>query len=159
MWVCDPVACFDLASGQNKRPQRSAEAEVTGRIPRYLIRDRDGAYGEIFIRRVRSIGIRDRPTSPRSPWQNAYAERLIGSISRDCLDHIVVFGERHLRHVLLSYMDCYNGTCTHLSLNKDAPISRAAEAAGRIMCRPIERFLFRQPGPVQELILDSRNPR
>jgi transposase InsO family protein len=74
-------------------------------IPRYLIRDRDGAYGEIFIRRVRSIGIRDRPTSSRSPWQNAYAERLIGSIRRECLDHIVVFGERHLRHVLLSYLD------------------------------------------------------
>jgi transposase InsO family protein len=59
-----------------------------------LIRDRDGAYGEIFIRRVRSIGIRDRPTSSRSPWKNAYAERLIGSIRRECLDHIVVFGER-----------------------------------------------------------------
>src|ERR1700737_3940371 len=62
---------------------------------------------------------------------------LIGSVRRECLDHIVVFGERHLRHVLLSYMDCYNGTRTHLSLNKDAPISRAAEAAGRILCRPI----------------------
>ncbi|WP_374708942.1 integrase core domain-containing protein [Nitrobacter vulgaris] len=73
-------------------------------IPSYLIRNRDGAYGEIFIRRVRSIGIRDRPTSPRSPWQNAYAERLIGSIRRECVDHIVVFCERHLRHVLLSYM-------------------------------------------------------
>src|SRR5687768_659913 len=60
-------------------------------IPRYLIRDRDGAYGEIFVRRVRSIGIRDHPTSPRSPWQNAYAERLIGSIRRECVDHIVVF--------------------------------------------------------------------
>jgi transposase InsO family protein len=84
------------------------------RIPRYLIRDRDGAYGEIFIRRVRSIGIRDRPTSPRSPWQNAYAERLIASIRRECLDHIVVFGERHLRHVLLTYMEYYNGTRTHL---------------------------------------------
>jgi hypothetical protein len=69
----------------------------------------------------------------RSRWQNAYAERLIGSIRRECLDHLVVFGERHLRHVLLSYMDYYNGTRTHLSLNKDAPISRAAEAAGRIV--------------------------
>jgi hypothetical protein len=113
-------------------------------IPRYLIRDRDGAYGEIFIRRVRSIGIRDRPTSPRSPWQNAYAERLIGSIRRECLDHIVVFGERHLRHALLSYMDYYNGTRTHLSLNKDAPISRAAEAAGRILSRPILGGLHHQ---------------
>jgi transposase InsO family protein len=77
-------------------------------IPRYLIRDRDSAYGEIFLRRVRSIGIRDRPTSPRSPWQNACAERLIGSIRRECIDHVAVFGERHLRHVLLSYMNYYN---------------------------------------------------
>ena len=113
-------------------------------IPRYLIRDRDGAYGEIFIRRVRSIGIRDRPTSPRSPWQNAYAERLIGSIRRECIDHVVVFGERHLRHVLLSYMSYYNGTRTHLSLNKDAPISRAAETAGRIICHPILGGLHHQ---------------
>ncbi|WP_425905465.1 integrase core domain-containing protein [Nitrobacter sp. TKz-YC02] len=100
-------------------------------IPRYLVRDRDGAYGEIFVRRVRSIGIRDRPTSPRSLWQNAYAERLIGLIRRECVDHIVVFGERHLRHVLHSYMSYYNGTRTHLSLNKDAPKSRAAETAVR----------------------------
>ena len=113
-------------------------------IPRYLIRDRDGAYGEIFMRRVRSIGIRDRPTSPRSPWQNAYAERLIGSIRRECVDHVVVFGERHLRHVLLSYMSYYNGTRTHLSLNKDAPISRAVETAGRILCHPILGGLHHQ---------------
>jgi hypothetical protein len=69
---------------------------------------------------------------------------LIGSIRRECLDHIVVFGERHLRHVLLSYMDYYNGTCTHLSLNKDAPISRVAEAARRILCRPILGGLHHQ---------------
>src|SRR5712675_2265451 len=105
--------------------------------PRYLIRDRDGAYGEVFIRRLRSMGIRDRPTSPRSPWQNGYAERLIGSIRRECLDHVVVFGERHLRHVLLSYMKYYNRARTHLSLEKDAPISRAVERAGQILCRPI----------------------
>jgi transposase InsO family protein len=66
-------------------------------LPRYLIRDRDGAYGEVFIRRIRSMGIRDQPTSPRSPWQNGYAERLIGSIRRECLDHVVVLGECHLR--------------------------------------------------------------
>ena len=113
-------------------------------IPRYLIRDRDGAYGEIFLRRVRSIGIRDRPTSPRSPWQNACAERLIGSIRRECIDHVVVFGERHLRHVLLSYMNYYNGTRTHLSLHKDASISRAAERVGRILCRPILGGLHHQ---------------
>jgi hypothetical protein len=74
---------------------------------------RDGAYGEVFIRRFRSMGIRDRPTSPRSPRENGYAERLIGSIRRECLDHVVVFGERHLRHLPLSYMKYYNGARTH----------------------------------------------
>jgi transposase InsO family protein len=105
--------------------------------PCYLIRDRDGAYGEVFIRRLRSMGIRDRPTSPRSPWQNGYAERLIGSIRRECLDHVVVFGERHLRHVLLSYMNYYNEARTHLSLEKDSPVSRNVERAGHILCRPV----------------------
>jgi len=89
-------------------------------------------------------GIRDRPTSPRSPWQNAYAERLIGSIRRECLAHIVVFGERHLRHVLLSYMKYHNEVRTHLSLEKDAPVSRAVERAGRILFRPIFGGLHHQ---------------
>jgi transposase InsO family protein len=80
------------------------EASGWEQLPHYLIRDRDGATGEVFIRRLRSMGIRDQPTSPRSPWQNGYAERLIGSIRRECLDHVVVLGERHLRHVLLSYI-------------------------------------------------------
>ena len=93
----------------------------------YLIRDRDGAYGQVFIRRLRSMGIRDRPTSPRSPWQNGYAERLIGSIRRECLDHVVVLGERHLRHILLSYM----------KYEKDTPVSRAVERTGHILCRPV----------------------
>ena len=113
-------------------------------IPRYLIRDRDRAYGEIFVRRVRSIGIRDRPTSFRSPWQNGIAERLIGSIRRECIDHVVVFGERHLRHVLLSYKDYYNATRTHLSLNKDAPVPRGVEWDGNIVCRPILGGLHHQ---------------
>jgi len=71
--------------------------------PRYISRDQDGAYGGAFIRRLGAMGIRDQPTSARSPWQNGYAERLIGSIRRDCLDHIVVFGEQHLRHLLSCY--------------------------------------------------------
>ena len=88
-----------------------------------------------------------RSSDVRSPWQNAYAERLIGSIRRrECTDHIVIFSQRHLRHVLLSYMGCYNSTRTHLSLNKDAPISRAAENAGRIICRPILGGLHHQYG-------------
>ena len=86
---------------------RVKAAASTERAPHYLIRDRDRAYGIVFIRRLRSMGIRDRPTSPRSPWQNGCAERLIGSIRRECLDHVVVFGERHLRHVLLSYLKYY----------------------------------------------------
>ena len=74
--------------------------------------------------------------SPHSPWQNGYAERLIGSIRRECLDHVVVFGERHLRYVLLSYMKYHNEIRTHLSLEKDAPVSRAVKLAGTILCRP-----------------------
>src|SRR5450631_1641638 len=108
--------------------QQITEACGWEQTPRYLIRDRDGAYGKVLIRRLRSMGIRDRPTSPRSPWQNAYAERLIGSIRRECLDHVVVFGERHLRHVLLSYMNYYNEVRTHLSLDKDAPTSRPVQS-------------------------------
>jgi transposase InsO family protein len=112
--------------------------------PRYLIRDRDGVFGELFVRRLRSMGIRDRPTSPRSPWQNGFAERLIGSIRRECLDHVVVFGERHLRHILLSYMKYYNEVRTHLSLEKDTPVSRAVERTGHILCRPILGGLHHQ---------------
>jgi transposase InsO family protein len=112
--------------------------------PRYLIRDRDGAYGETFIRRLLSMGIRDRPTSPRSPWQNGYAERLIGSIRRECVDHIIVLGERHLRHVLLSYMKYYNEVRTHLSLEKDAPVPRAIGTVGHILCHPVLGGLHHQ---------------
>jgi len=106
-------------------------------VPRYIIRDRDSVYGEIFKRRLHAMGIRDRPTAPRSPWQNGHTERLIGSIRRECLDHVVVFGERHLRHVLLSYMQYYNDARTHLSLNKDAPVPRAVQAVGHILPAPI----------------------
>jgi transposase InsO family protein len=112
--------------------------------PCYLIRDRDRAYGEIFIRRLRSMGIRDRPTSPRSPWQNGYAERLIGSIRRECVDHIIVLGERHLRHMLLSYRKYYNEVRTHLSLKKDAPVPRATVTGGNILCRPVLGGLHHQ---------------
>ena len=104
--------------------------------PGHMVRDRDSAYGAAYLRRVRAMGIRDRPTAPRSPWQNAYAERLIGSIRRDVLDHVVVLGERHLRQLLLSYMTYYNEARTHLSLNKDAPISRATQSIGRIIAKP-----------------------
>src|SRR6202035_4677667 len=131
---------YGLAS-QRTRPQngsqiRSRKPAAGNKLPAISFVTGTGAYGEVFIRRLRSMGIRDRPTSPRSPWQNGYAERLIGSIRRECLDHVVVFSERHLRHLLLSYMKYYNGARTHLSLEKDAPVSRAVDRAGHIPCRP-----------------------
>ena len=89
------------------------------------------------LRGVRAMGIRDRPTAPRSPWQNGYAERLIGSIRRECLDHVIVFGERHLRHVLRAYQQYYNGTRTHLALAKDSPLTRSVQTIGRILPLPI----------------------
>jgi Integrase core domain len=82
--------------------------------------------------------------SPRSPWQNGLAERLIGSIRRECLDHVVVFGERHLRYILLSYMKYYNEVCTHLSLEKDTPVLRAVERTGHILRRPVLGGLHHQ---------------
>jgi transposase InsO family protein len=99
-------------------------------LPRYLIRDRDACYGDIFVRRIRSLGIRDHATSARSPWQNGYAERLIGSIRRECHDHVVVVGEQHLRHILMCYMEYYNAVRTHLSLGKDAPVRRLIQRTG-----------------------------
>jgi transposase InsO family protein len=113
-------------------------------IPHHLTHDRDACYGSIFVRRVRSLGIRDRPTSARSPWQNGYAERLIGSIRRECLDHIVVTGEQHLRHILQCYMDYYNAVRTHLSLGKDAPNGRAIQRYGRIEVRSMLGGLHHQ---------------
>jgi transposase InsO family protein len=84
------------------------------------------------------------PHIPRSPWQNGYAERLIGSIRRECIDHVIVFGECHLRHLLRSYLNYYNETRTHLSLDKDAPVSRAIQTAGRVFARPVLGGLHHQ---------------
>jgi len=120
------------------------EAYGWQQAPRYIVRDRDCIYGNAFIRRLRAMGIRDRPTAPRSPWQNGCAERLIGSIRRDCLDHVVVFGEQHLRHLLKSYQKYYNEARTHLSLYKDARIPRAVQAVGRMLPMPVLGGLHHQ---------------
>jgi len=101
--------------------------------PRYLVRDRDAVYGQVATRRLKSIGIRDRPTAPRSPWQNGCVERLISSIRQECLDHVVVLGGAHLRHILKAYVSYYNAVRTHLSLSKDAPIHRPIHRFGRII--------------------------
>ena len=99
--------------------------------------DNDGAYGRAFTNRVRTMGIRDRPISPRSPWQNPYVERLIGTLRRECLDHVLIYGERHLRWILTLYSLYYNKTRTHLGLGKDASLGRAVERSGTIVTTPI----------------------
>jgi len=103
--------------------------------PRYLVRDRDAIYGKAFCRQSMALGIKEVMTAPRSPWQNAYVERLIGSIRRECLDHMIVLGEHHLKRILLSYVDYYQSSRTHLSLEKDAPEPRLVQAVekGRVV--------------------------
>ena len=105
--------------------------------PTYLVRDNDRTYGHIFQRRVRAMGIRDRPISPGSPWQNGIAERLIGTLRRECLDHMAIFGEEHLRRVLCAYAAYYNQARTHLALQKDAPLHRVVQRSGAIIAIPI----------------------
>src|SRR5271169_5509756 len=106
--------------------------------PRFLLRDRDTSYSSIFLKRVEAMSITEVITAPRSPWQNAYVERVIGSIRRECLDEVVIFNERHLRRVLSSYVDYYHRTRTHLSLDKDCPRSRPIQSPqnGRIIAVP-----------------------
>jgi transposase InsO family protein len=95
-----------------------------------MIRDRDRIYGTVVTRRLRAMGIRDKPIAAASPWQNGFVERLIGSIRRECVDHIIVLGEGHLRRILKSSARYYNETRTHLALDKDAPASRPVQRAG-----------------------------
>src|SRR5271163_3995677 len=113
------------------------EAFPWDEAPHYLIRDRDCIYGAVVTRRLRGMGIRDKPIAPASPWQNGFVERLIGSIRRECLDHVIVLGEAHLRRVLKCYADYYNSFRTHRSLNKDAPVSRPVQRIGSIKSHAI----------------------
>jgi hypothetical protein len=96
-----------------------------------------GPYGHVFTSRLRAMGIRDRPISPRSPWQNGYAERLIGTVRRECLDRMLIFGEAHLRRILSLYAIYYNESRTHLSLHKDAPLHRAIQRSGTVVGMPV----------------------
>jgi transposase InsO family protein len=120
------------------------EAFPWNEAPRYMIRDRDRIYGAVVTRRLRAMGIRDKPTAPASPWQNGFAERLIGSIRRECLDHVIVLGEVHLRRILRSYADYHNGFRTHRSLNKDTPNSRPVQRSGAIISHAILGGLHHQ---------------
>ena len=107
--------------------QQVVEAFPYETAPKYLIRDRDKTYGEVFTHRIKNMGVEEVVTAPRSPWQNPYAERVIGSIRRDCLNHVIVLNERHLVRMLLSYQRYYNASRTHLSLDKDSPRGRPVQ--------------------------------
>ena len=120
------------------------EAFPWASAPAYLVRDNDRAYGHVFTSRVRAMGIRDRPISPGSPWQNGCAERLIGTLRRECLDQMLIFGEAHLRRVLSAYAAYYNQARTHLALQKDAPSHRAVQRSGAIVAIPILAGLHHQ---------------
>ena len=113
------------------------EAFPWDEAPGYLIRDNDRIYGNVTLRRIRAMGIRDKPIALGSPWQNGYAERLIGSIRRECLDHLIVLGEAHLRRILQRYVDYYNKIRTHRSLDKDAPSYRSVQRLGKVRSQSI----------------------
>jgi len=108
------------------------------------VRDNDRVYGQVFTSRVRAMGIRDRPISPGSPWQNGCAERLIGTLRRECLDRVVIFSEMHLRRILSAYAAYYNQARTHLALQKDPPLHRAVQGSGAIVAIPILAGLHHQ---------------
>ncbi len=112
--------------------QQLIEAFPWSDAPNYLIRDNDPVFNGVVRRKMRHIGIRDRPTAPHSPWQNGYSERINGSIRRECLDHILIFGEAHFRRVMRAYVKYYNNARTHLSLEKNSPVERRVHAEGAI---------------------------
>lgn len=119
--------------------QQIVEAFPWDSAPQYLLRDRDGIYGVEFSRRVQSLGIREVKTAPRSPWQNPYAERLVGTLRRDCIDHVIVFSNNHLRRLLRHYLAYYHTCRTHLSPEKDSPEPRPVELReyGKIIETPL----------------------
>jgi putative transposase len=107
--------------------QQIVDAFPDESAPAYLLRDRDRVYGQPFRHRLKGMGIEEVLTAPQSPWQNPFAERLIGSIRRECLNHVLVLGERHLRRILTRYLAYYHQARTHLALDKDAPDPRPIE--------------------------------
>ena len=118
--------------------QQVVQAFLGDSAPRYLLRDRDCIYGEYFRRRVKNLGIKEVLSAARSPWQNPYVERLIGSIRRECLDHVIVLNEQHLRRILRSYLEYYHRSLCHLSLDGDAPEPRIVQGPelGRVIALP-----------------------
>ena len=113
--------------------QQIVEAFLDRDAPRYLIRDRDSIYGDDVRRRISAMGMEELLTAPRSAWPNPYAERLIGSIRRDCLNHFVILNARHLKRALASYFGYYHGSRTHWGLDQQCPFPRQGSSLGRII--------------------------
>ncbi len=111
--------------------QQIVDAFPYDAAPRFLIRDRDGTYGDYFKNRMKGMGIEEVPIAPRSPWQNPFCERIIGSIRRDCLDHVIVLNETHLYRILTEYFDYYHNSRCHLSLDRNSPTPRKVEPPSR----------------------------
>jgi putative transposase len=135
------VVHFNVAGNPTAKwtAQQIVEACPWDTSPKFLLRDRDGIYGDRFQKRVENMGIKEIKTAPRSPWQNPYLERLIGSIRRDCLDHMIVLNTEHLRSILSAYLDYYHNDRTHLSLGKDTPFGRSIQRkpeSGKLIALP-----------------------
>ena len=135
------IVHFNVTEGPSARwtGQQLVNAFPYDSAPKYVIRDRDTIYGADFVRRVRAMGIDQVLPAPRSPWQNPYCERVIGTLRRDCLDHVIVVGEQHLRCILRKYIEYYHGSRTHLALGKDAPEPRKRESTdgGNVIALPM----------------------
>ncbi len=116
--------------------QQIVEAFPYDDAPRFLLRDRDSIYGQHFKNRIKNMGIEEVVTAARSPWQNPYVERIVGSLRRECLNHFIVLNERHLRRILHSYLEYYHEHRTHLSLNRNSPIEREVEEKGEVISIP-----------------------
>ncbi len=134
------VVHFNVTAHPNARwtAQQVVEAFPYDEAPRFMIRDRDGIYGVDFRERVKHMGVEEVVTAPQSPWQNPFAERVIGSIRRDCLDHVIVFSEAHLMRILARYFAYYHEARTHLSLDRNAPVPRRIEhpSEGKVIAIP-----------------------
>jgi transposase InsO family protein len=135
------IVHFNVTGGPSAQwtGQQLVNAFPYDSAPRYVLRDRDKIYGANFLRRVRAMGIEQVLTAPQSPWQNPYCERVIGTIRRDCLDHVIVLGENHLQRILRRYLEYYHGSRTHLALDKDAPEPRKRESIdeGKVVALPM----------------------
>jgi len=134
------IVHFNVTANPNAQwtAQQITEAFPYDTAPKHLIRDRDGIYGKDFCRRVKAMSIKEVIIAPQAPWQNPFAERVIGSIRRECLDHMIIFNEIHLYQVLASYFEYYNSCRTHLSLDRNSPVPQDIEpqTKGKVISIP-----------------------